>query len=492
MKLLIALSLAGTSVTPFSITLDQSDNENWSERRIKQIPKPVLGAVADHLHTIASLFSSLIGTGAYKDDDTSDALDCQHTTYGHGPYCIFSYDDKQECYQEFGCEFYDAGLKFASESSQAHKAKLCCFKNWEEKEFESSFAQGWSEEQDNDHDHAFRYFQANQNNVGKVYDIEGKKLQVVAGHYGLAEVIYTPNPKPDTTSHIIDQWNECPFSDTVGYHSVDLMPTDYKKYSFKEFDGVFAEDFFSLCTVEGNGTKIEMKSNQDVKTLMPYCTFKLIGQDCPPEAPLMMNFDHDATGHKLPNDKLYEAVSYIDSSSFCCAKSNHDTHERTIINIDYLTKEENENIYDFFKTRYQFLKWPHAECAMFEHPKFDLTENVVKLTGKETYPWEFADMELTFCTYTEPVSLDDLFVVRPTDNNAHFNVLDMDHHEEDEAGRHDEVSEFADNDQGAALPSAIPESDGDFQPTEGSVLTGNYPEIKTVDDHVPEYTGFKD
>lgn len=381
------------------IELDETDAARWDDRQIKQIPKPVLGAFADHLHTIASLFSSLIGTGAYK-DPTEDALDCEHTSHGHGPYCMISYDPSVACYTEFGCEFYDANINFGND------ARLCCFKDFENKEFESTFISQF------DPDMPMRLFQSNQNNVGHSYSLSSEqnspKIEVMAGHFGLAELIYTPYPKAATTSTIIETWTGCPFDDAVGYHSIDILPEDSDEYNFKEMDNDFIRNYFSMCTVEGNGTQVEVH-NEDVRTLMPYCTFKLLGQDCPAEAPLSMNFDGVSHGHSLPNDNMFSALTYVDSSSFCCAKSTHDTRETTVIDIDYLKDSDEANIYDFFKSRYQVLKWPHADCAEFKFPKFDIMVNTVKLSDKQSYPWAFGDMDLTFCTYTRPLTLDQIF-----------------------------------------------------------------------------------
>ena len=78
---------------------------------------------------------------------------------------------------------------------------------------------------------------------------------------------------------------------------------------------------------------------------MPFCTFKLIGQDCPAEAPLNIQSNAD-NGFNLPNDNLYMIESLIDASSFCCAKGQFDissNSEDLVINLDYLKNlEENE------------------------------------------------------------------------------------------------------------------------------------------------------
>lgn len=379
------------------IQLEETDTERWNERQIKQIPKPVLGAFADHLHTIASLFSSLIGTGVYK-DPSEDALDCQHTQHGFGPYCMISYNSNQQCYQEFGCEFYNANINFNND------AKLCCFKNYENLNFEQSFIDIFEQNSDL----PIRLFQHNQNNVGQTVKIgsTGAEFQVVAGHFGLAELIYVPNPKPLTNSIIFPTWDSCPFDDAVGYHSMNLLPEDYSDYKVQNYNQDFIHKHFSMCTVEVDILNLEI-DNKDVRTLMPYCTFKLLNQECPAEAPLEMSLDQNI---QVPNDNLFSAITYIDHSSICCAKAAHDTKETTIIDIDYLKNNtENYNIYDYFNARYQVLKWPHADCAEFEYPKFDLTVNTVELRDKQTYPFSYGDMELTFCTYTKPMSLDDIF-----------------------------------------------------------------------------------
>jgi len=503
MKLLsssLLLLIRLTRINSLTINLDKTDAARWEERQIKQIPKPVLGAFADHLHTIASLFSSLIGTGAYQSTTDSDAIDCEHTTLGHGPYCLISEAQGQsasgnstKCYQEFGCEFYDTGINFGN------NARLCCFKGYENKQFESAFIDQI------DFSHPVRLFQANQNNVGKIYDVGGHDFKVVAGHFGIAEMIFTPQPKPDTVSTIVENtWNGCPFADTVGYHSIDILPEDHEEYISRELTASFVGDAFRLCTVEGNGTKSEV-SNEDVRTLMPYCTFKLAGQDCPNEAPLAMRFDDIVAGHRLPDDNLYSAITYLDSSAFCCAKSDHDTHERTLINMEYLKSgdsEESTDVYEFFKSKYQVLKWPHADCAEFVYPKFDLTENKVKLTDKRTYPWHHSDLELTFCTYTKPQTWDDIW--NPTPSSE----LD------------DELNEIeVDENQGMiSMPCDGPDCDGPviqkLQPTEEAqevhedattkptlptaeevknevtqknTIAGNFPAIVTVNNHFPEY-----
>jgi len=409
MKLIsLTLLVLTKNILSLRIELEDTDADTWNERQIKQIPKPVLGAFADHLHTIASLFSSLIGTGVYKDPE-DDALDCQHTSLGFGPYCEISYSKDQKCYQEFGCEFYDANIKF---SNQDENAKLCCFKNYDNLEFENTFIDQFNPEQ------PLRIFQANQNNVGKIYKIGDYDIQVIDGHFGLAELIYIPNKKADTESTIIDTWSGCPFDDAVGYHSIKILPGDNDEYETRELDNYFIQQAFTMCTVEGNGTKLDISGNEDIKSHMPYCTFKLIGQDCPQETPLAMNFEGTEYGHILPNDKMFEQLTYIDSSTFCCAKSNHDTSQTTIVNVDYIKNQvdsdPNASIYDFFKSRYQVLKWPHADCAQFEYPEFDLSINTVKLSNKNTYPWGYGNMDLTFCTYTKPRTLDEIFSTSST------------------------------------------------------------------------------
>ena len=511
--------LSGLNLSPqinsLSITLDKTDTAaaTWDERNIKQIPKPILGAFADHLHTIASLFSSLIGTGAYTNNEGTDAIDCQHTSIGHGPYCLISSlipesssntsvtETSSICYKEFGCEFYDSGINFNNQ------ARLCCFKGYENKQFEKTFVQTA------DFSKPIRLFQPNQNNVGKSYNVQGHEFKVMPGHFGIAELIYVPNPKPDTKFTILENlWGGCLFADAVGYHSIGIMPDDNKDYGLRELDETFVENSFSFCAVESNGTKIDIK-NEDVRTLMPYCTFKLAGQECPPEAPLAMHFTGDtglgSFAHKLPNDNLYTATTYIDNDSFCCAKSDHDTRETTRIEMNYLKNSNSVNseadIYTHFKKEYQVLKWPHADCAEFVYPKFDLQENKVRLTNKKTYPWALADMELSFCTYTVPKSLEDIFnppTASPFDEYLSSITVPEGGDNEILSKPCDESNPYCQDLDSNVLPENLSEvivvdrkvdfdADRDQVTTVNSVQTetgsNNIPSIITVNDHSDQY-----
>lgn len=493
------------SIYSLRIELDQTDADRWNDRQIKQIPKPVLGAFADHLHTIASLFSSLIGTGSYKDPQ-EDALDCQHTEHGFGPYCMISYDENLQCYEEFGCEFYDSKINFNN------NAKLCCFKDYENLSFENTFIDVFEDNKDQ----PIRLFQSNQNNVGNSYTVGSGEFVVKSGHFGIAEMIYVPNPKPTINSIIFPTWSSCPFDDAVGYHSSDLLPTDYNDYKTQSFNNDFIRKYFSMCTVEIDALDVVV-DNKDVRTLMPYCTFKLIDQDCPNEAPLEMSF-----GHKLPNDNLFSEMTFIDYNSVCCAKSTHDTHETTIINIDYLKNDtlnsssdssngsDESSIYDYFNSRYQVLKWPHANCAEFEYPKFDLTVNKVILENKQTYPFNFGDMELTFCTYTKPLTIDDIFSptssfdqtlseieVSTEDEN---NILTRRCEEDDDCWvpttpsiiieENDDIDESHPKVEDTIIPDDIEDINLDdiiVSPTKPIVNLNELPSIVLADDHVPEY-----
>jgi len=436
MKLLILSStlLLGfnpSTIAAFKIEINAPGQENPTEiskltryNRIKQLPKPVLGAFADHLNTIASLFSSLIGTGAYIDNSQDqDALDCQHmlSPHGFGPYCMISYDSSKSCYQEFGCEFYDAEINFSAEDSDA---KLCCMKNWDDYDnFEPTFDDSF------DPNSNLRLFQPNQNNVGSIYSINKEnatyELQVKAGHFGIAEIIYSPKSNAESLSYhqIINSWSGCPFSEesgqSFGYHTIDSVPSFVDQYKSQSFDQEFVEQDkgLTLCTVEGGDAASqgqETSAAKNILTLMPFCTFKLIGQDCPAEAPLNIQSNAD-NGFNLPNDNLYMIESLIDASSFCCAKGQFDISSNSqdlVINLDYLKnleENEQENPYDFFKDRYQVLKWPGVECAKFEYPEFDLKQQTVKLDHLPVYPWGQADMELTFCVYTKPRDVMDIF-----------------------------------------------------------------------------------
>ena len=75
--------------------------------------------------------------------------------------------------------------------------------------------------------------------------------------------------------------------------------------------------------------------------------------------------------------------------------TQHKTVDQTVVNLDYLPAEWTMN--DF-----QVIKWPYAQCPIFEFPKMDLVERNIEFTGNQEYPWAESDLKFSMCEYKQP------------------------------------------------------------------------------------------
>jgi len=373
------------------VKLEKSDRAFLSEAKLREIPRPILGTFAEHLNSLSSLFTSLVGYKpdvlAVNDESSSvseidqmveSAIDCSDNVTPAGPYCLINYKNST-CEAVFGCNFSK------SPSNLPEGSQLCCSDM--ESEFSSEFIDSI------DAGKHYRFFLANQNNVGEFVQIGDLIFQIRAGFYGISELVYNPKVAPAEHLNLMEGWTGCDYEDD-GYYNIDLVPYDAMSYTSVNADSSFLQNSFSLCAATGED--LNVKVNGEGASIMPYCTFKIAGQDCPSYAPLELSFNNK---QKLPNDNIFKDMTFLDTSNYCCAMSEHKATTKTVINLDWL--DENQ-VYSYFQNTYQVLKWPFAPCAEFVYPKMDLKVETVQASGLNVYPFAYGDMDLTFCTYTKP------------------------------------------------------------------------------------------
>jgi hypothetical protein len=377
-----ACALSGAA-TALRIDINGVEQASWERNQQNaRVPAPVMDSFANHLHSVASLFSSILGqtpagvatgaagfnpapmAGCYSSEDEFS----QFPDWS-GPYCLISYDQEASCAAEFNCHFH-ADYRTALPEG----AKLCCRASNEQ----------WSDKFTAGHDsHAFRVFL----NDASVEAPNGTLVQ--AGHFGLTEVILHARSKPDKPIYInkFDMGAACKmWGEEYGYYSINPVPEG-------EYETVAngGETELSVCAMQRMYD--QAPAEREVGSLMPFCTFKLQDQSCPEYAPLHLEFPREH-GH-LPQDAFYAAQTFLDTSGFCCSLTNHLTVDQTTVNLDYLPANWTMN--DF-----QVIKWPYAACPVFEFPKMDLTVHEIEYSGKKEYPFEHAGLKITMCAYRQP------------------------------------------------------------------------------------------
>jgi len=343
------------------------------------------------------LFTSLVGykpeTLAVSDSTSGDNsanvnvldqvieqdVECSDNLTPTGPYCLINYNVNSTCEAAFGCSFSSSGSNLPAGSS------LCC------SDMDSEFSAEFVDSIDsNKH---YRFFLANQNRVGESVAVGDVNFEIVAGFYGISELVYNPKVAPSEHLNLMEGWTGCDY-EVDGYYNINLVPYDAMSYTNVNADANFLQNSFSLCATTGDD--LNVKVNGEGASIMPYCTFKIANQECPSYAPLELSFNNK---QKLPNDSIFRDMTFLDTSNYCCAMSEHKATTKTVINLDWL--DENQ-VYSYFQDTYQVLKWPFAPCAEFVYPKMDLTVETVQASGLNVYPFAHGDMDLTFCTYSKP------------------------------------------------------------------------------------------
>lgn len=340
--------------------------------------QPIMQSFAQHLHSVAGLFSSIIGQGNPSGSSfynpacyLPEKEDSEFPNWS-GPFCLISYDSEKTCGEEFDCNFvenFDVQLP--------NESKLCC-RNPDEP-WSSKF-----QEYPKEH-HAFRVFSASKQ---EKLPSNGEQFE---GHYSLNEIIFNARVKPDAELYLnkFDMGSACKvWGEELGYYTLDPVPQNGNYESKSEVSDL------EVCAME---RKFDVAHNgAEVPSIMPFCSFKISGQSCPDYAPLYLTFPKSVL--TLPNDNLYQSNSFIDSTGLCCSVTEHKTVDQTIVNLDYLPANWTMN--DF-----QVIRWPYAKCPIFEFPKMDLSEEAVEFLGNSEYPWSFSDLKFSMCKYkqAEPV-----------------------------------------------------------------------------------------
>lgn len=338
-------------------------------------PEPIMQSFANHLHSVAGLFSSIIGKGNPSNSASFYNPACylpetEDSAFPNwsGPYCLISYDDAETCQESFNCNFLQSyNIKLPE------NAKLCCRNTnepWSSKFQESETAQRVFSEESNSE---------NLPSNGKVS----------SGHYGLNEIIFNGRVKPESELYLnkFDMGSACKmWGESLGYYSLNPVP-ESGSYGVVNDGGIE----LSVCAMERKFDVVN--GGKEVPSIMPFCSFKITDQTCPDYAPLFLTFPKNVVS--LPNDNLFQSTSFIDSSGLCCSLTQHKTVDRTVVNLDYLPSNWTMN--DF-----QVIKWPYAECPIFEFPKMDLIEHDIEYSGNSEYPWAMSDLKFSMCQYKKP------------------------------------------------------------------------------------------
>jgi len=376
--------------------------------------EPIMQSFANHLHSVAGLFSSIIGKGnpssggSHFYNPACYLLETEDSEFPNwsGPYCLISYDDSKTCSEEFNCNFfqsYDVKLP--------NSAKLCC-RNPNDL---------WSEKF-RDSDEILRVFTTN-SDTEKILPSNSK---YVSGHYGLTEIIFNSREKPEAELYLnkFDMGSACKmWGESLGYYSLNPVP-ETGNYEIKNNDS----GELSVCAME---RKFQVAhGGKEVPSIMPFCSFKITDQECPDYAPLFLTFPKNVVS--LPNDNLFSASSFIDSAGLCCSITQHKTIDQTVVNLDYLPANWTMN--DF-----QVIKWPYAKCPIFEFPKMDLIEHDIEYSANSEYPWGLSDLKFSMCQYRKP------------------EVVVTEENPEPEANVTEELPEV---EQGENATEGLPDSDG--------------------------------
>jgi len=339
-------------------------------------PEPIMQSFANHLHSVAGLFSSIIGKGNPSSGGSHfynpacylpETEDSEFPNWS-GPFCLISYDDSKTCSEEFNCNFfqsYDAKLP--------NSAKLCC----------RNPNDPWSEKFQDSKD-ILRVFTTDSN-----ADNLPSNAKSIQGHYSLSEIIFNSRVKPEAELYLnkFDMGSACKmWGESLGYYSLNPVP-ETGNYEIKNNDS----GELSVCAME---RKFEVAhGGKEVPSIMPFCSFKITDQECPDYAPLFLTFPKNVVS--LPNDNLFSASSFIDPAGLCCSITQHKTIDQTVVNLDYLPANWTMN--DF-----QVIKWPYAKCPIFEFPKMDLVEHDIEYSSNSEYPWGFSDLKFSMCQYKKP------------------------------------------------------------------------------------------
>lgn len=378
-KKTFALALIPASV--YGLRIEVNGNVALPDPKMAGTTEPVMQSFANHLHSVAGLFSAIIGKGGNPSNQAGsfynpacylpETADSDFPNWS-GPYCLISYDTEKTCAEEFNCNFLQSfDVKLPSES------KLCCRNSndpWSEKFQESASS--------------MRVFStSNQENKNNNLPSNAK---LISGHYSLSEIIFNSRVKPESDLYLnkFDMGSACEmWGESLGYYSLNPVPEtgNYKVKNNGEKQGL------AVCAME---RKFEVSnSGKEVPSIMPFCSFKITDQACPEYAPLFLTFPKNVVS--LPNDELFKAESFIDSSGLCCSLTQHKTVDQTVVNLDYLPAEWTMN-------NFQVIKWPYAQCPIFEFPKMDLVERNIEFTGNQEYPWAESDLKFSMCEYKQP------------------------------------------------------------------------------------------
>lgn len=388
---LAATMAAGLAAThALRIDINGVEQASWEQNQaaVNGMPAPVMHSFANHLHSVASLFSSILGSNGQQLSSASHGAPAssgssagvggavpgcflkedENSAWGdwEGPYCLISYDVDASCHETFSCHYREL------ESALPYDAKLCCRPSTEQ----------WSEKFMTHKEHTFRVFlQGLPAPDGVAHMFEG--------HFGLTEAVFHARAKPENPLYInkFDLGAACKmWGEEYGYYSINPVPQG-------SYGTVQNSDETELSVCAMHRMYDQVSPVREVGSLMPFCTFKLVGQSFPEYAPLHLDFPKEQ-GH-LPQDNLYVAETFLDTSGFCCSLTNHLTVDQTVVNLDYLPANWTMN--DF-----QVIKWPYADCPVFEFPKMELTTYEIVYNQKQEYPWEFADLKMTMCAYRQP------------------------------------------------------------------------------------------
>jgi len=338
--------------------------------------EPIMQSFANHLHSVAGLFSSIIGKGNPSSGGRHfynpacylpETEDSEFPNWS-GPYCLISYDDSKTCAEEFNCNFFQS-----YEAKLPNSAKLCC----------RNPNDPWSEKFQDSKD-ILRVFTTDSNTENLPSNSKS-----ISGHYSLFEIIFNSRVKPEAELYLnkFDMGSACKmWGESLGYYSLNPVP-ESGNYEVENNDS----GELAVCAME---RKFQVAhGGKEVPSIMPFCSFKITDQECPDYAPLFLTFPKNVVS--LPNDNLFSASSFIDPAGLCCSITQHKTIDQTVVNLDYLPANWTMN--DF-----QVIKWPYAKCPIFEFPKMDLIEHDIEYSSNSEYPWAFSDLKFSMCQYKKP------------------------------------------------------------------------------------------
>jgi len=109
----------------FALRIEVDDAAISLPRDTSASSEPVMHSFANHLHSVANLFSSIIGKGnlpSYRNPSCylPETQDSQFPAWS-GPYCLVLSEAESSCSEAFDCNFSE---EFSVKLP--HQAKLCC------------------------------------------------------------------------------------------------------------------------------------------------------------------------------------------------------------------------------------------------------------------------------------------------------------------------------------------------------------------------------